>query len=126
MLYNQNWNIPANPVRETLLRAADLMEQHGYARGIRLSKSGLYGNKVGSMCFLGAVNAAQGDAEGLDTELTKDCSIAFCEAVGVEYGSIYPTHTAANWNNTHEGPEVIKAMRLAAELVVAKEKVDAV
>src|SRR5262245_43210550 len=51
MLYDPKWQVKAEPWREVLLKAADLIEKHG------LSKRCLE-RPDGSLCIMGAINMA--------------------------------------------------------------------
>lgn len=126
MLYNKNWDYKLNPVADTLMKAADLLEKYGHAKHVRVAPDG-------SMCFLGALNAAQGQHSpmGPDTPLTKLASDATMKVLGLtiqvpdrELGAIYgypdARHVVADWNNQPErtGKQVINAMRKAAKSLV--------
>lgn len=125
MLHNPSWDKATNSVRDTLLRAADLLEKRGHV------KWQLKDDK-GSMCALGAILEAQGYdwVEGSypnQDRLTQPAATAICLAMGLRahHGVQY---AIADWNNgpSVTGADVIKAMRLAAEQVVEKEVVNAV
>ncbi len=129
MLYNKDWDYGDNPVSAVLLKAADLLEKHGHTRFIRKDDSG-------SMCFLGALEEAQGHEQGWfslgdDSALTFKASKAVSETMGLDaLGFKADPHDARSavvrWNNDlkRTGQEVIDAMRLTAK-VVAKTKVAA-
>lgn len=66
MLYNTDWNKKNNPVADLMNRAADLIDQNGYSRYNFLTtqfNAHLHdGQKLGSMCILGALQIAAGVA----------------------------------------------------------------
>lgn len=123
MLYNKDWEHPVvySEIGNVLLKAADLLEKHGHTKYIRR-------NMDGSMCFLGAVQEAQGMFTTVeDTPLT----IAASEAV-TKFLDLKPTNRTtrlyvghdyyyavlvADWNNAEErtAEEVINIMRQVAE-----------
>lgn len=114
MLNNTNWN-KSNPVSDILLKAADLIEQNGHAHFIRIDHNG-------SMCFLGAINVAEGFPEGIsperpyaisDIELQASKAVANVLGVGIILSSDI-VQDVVNWNNTHTAEEVIEVMRMAA------------
>lgn len=118
MLYNKNWDYKLNPVADTLMKAADLLEKYGHAKHVRVAPDG-------SMCFLGALNAAQGQHSqmGPDTPLTKLASEATMKVLGLKIqndGIQDARHAVADWNNEpwRTGQEVIDAMRKAAKSLV--------
>lgn len=118
MLYNKNWDYKLNPVADTLMKAADLLEKYGHAKHVRVDADG-------SMCFLGALNAAQGQHSpmGPDTPLTHLASEATAKVLGLEHrhdGVEDYRHAVANWNNAPErtDKQVINAMRKAAKSLV--------
>jgi hypothetical protein len=119
MLYNKNWDYKLNPVADVLMKGADLLEKHGHTKHVRVGPDG-------TMCFLGALNAAQGETSmmGPDTPLTKLASEATAKVLGLEHrhdGVEDYRHAVANWNNAPErtGRQVINAMRKAAKSLVA-------
>ena len=125
MLYNKDWEKPKiNPVADVLLRGADLMEKYGHVRYVRKDHNG-------SMCFLGALQEAQGIDSftpllSQDTALTHKAAKVFAEMLGlpVIYGNEDDRRgDAATWNNSEKvtGKDVIAAMRRAAK-VAAKLK----
>lgn len=126
MLYNQDWERQSNPVSDILLKAADLLEKHGLAKFQRMDING-------SMCFLGAVQAAQfGISDqikyGGDSDLTLEVSEAVASLLKLRKGHAPDTRQAvADWNNHPErtSQQVIDAMRQAAHAVM-KETADVV
>lgn len=126
MLYNTNWNVPTNSVRETLLRAANLLEERGHVKYTLKDPNG-------SMCALGAILEAEGykwnhDWEAEDS-LTRPAATAICKALGLESkGRWGPQSVVAEWNNDPaiSPSDVMKGMRQAADYVLTKEKVDVV
>lgn len=124
MLYNKDWEHPVvySEIGNVLLKAADLLEEYGHIKYIRRDMSG-------SMCFLGALQEAQGIlvTTGEDTPLTIAASAAVVKFldlkptnktarmyIGHDY---YHAVLMAEWNNAEErtGQEVIDAMRQTAE-----------
>lgn len=123
MLYNQDWDRKPKSVSDVLLKAADLLEQRGHAKFIRVHPNG-------SMCFLGALEVAQGyeggyRSPGGDGPLTREAALVTAKVLGLTV-CYTPYIRIADWNNLPErtAQEVIDAMRLAAT-VAAKESVDA-
>ena len=124
MLFNKDWEKPKiNPVADVLLMGADLMEKYGHVRDVRKD-----GN--GSMCFLGALQEAQGIIDDYsysrDTALTHRAAKVFAEMLNLPliYGHEDDRRgDAATWNNRPDvtGKDVIAAMRKAAK-VAAKLK----
>ena len=115
MLYNKDWERKSNPVSDLLYKAAALLEKHGHVRFSREDENG-------SMCFLGAMEAAEhGDvmAGRPDSELVIQAAEAVIQTLGIkpreDRDARYP---AVAWNNVPErtGQEVIDAMRLAAHV----------
>lgn len=129
MLYNKDWAYKLNPVADVLLKAADLLEKYGHVKLTR-------GNIHTGMCFLGALEVAQGHpegydflgAEGPDTEITIAASHAVAKSLGLKVKSHESHHewaagrAMANWNNAPErtGQEVIDAMRNTAVKLMEK------
>jgi hypothetical protein len=121
MLYNESWDKSnSNPVSDVLRKGADLIEKHGHAKFTRRDKNG-------SMCFLGALDVAQGRNEQnwkfeRDTELTRRAAVALSQVVdmSVLFADKEPDkrYVTAEWNNLPErtAQEVIDAMRLAADV----------
>ena len=115
MLYNKDWAYKLNPVADVLFNAADLLEKHGHIKHER-------GNEHVGMCFLGALDTAQGRARysGGDTLLTYEAAEAVAQSLGlkldVQHQESDYRHAMANWNNAGErtGQEVIDAMRSTA------------
>lgn len=116
MLFNKNWDkVPNDPVSDVLLKAADLLEKHGLAKSTRIAFDG-------SMCFLGALEKAQGyQNTWSDTPLTYAASEAVSKALGLPepFPGDY-RHAVVRWNNASERTvqEVVAAMRLAAKTKV--------
>lgn len=115
MLYNKNWGL--NEVGQVLIKAADLLEEHGHTKHARERANG-------SMCFLGALEKAQGDGDPKilyrpDSPLTYAASEAISRMLGLDTGRYGGDHRCAcvDWNNDDDrtGQEVIDAMRLAAK-----------
>lgn len=97
----------SNPVSDVLRRAADLMELHGHCKFTRR-------NDAGSMCILGAIEAAQNHRTTFfDSSLTIHAARAISDVLNLENTSLCDV---ADWNNIPErtGEEVIAVMRLAA------------
>jgi len=126
MLYNKDWAYTLNPVADVLLKAADLLEKYGHVKFMR-------GGRYSGMCFLGALDVAQGHRNnGPDTLLTKETSEAVGKNLGlklnVQRQELDYRYAMVNWNNLPErtGQEVIDAMRLTASKLLEKEKTHAV
>lgn len=135
MLYNKDWAYQLNPVADILLKAADLLEQRGHTKWTRL-------DDVGRMCFLGAVEIAQGHEHGYalgghDGEITHEASRVVAQALGLKLRMDDPRKldgehdyrgAVVDWNNATErtGQEVIDAMRLTASKLLEKETTHAV
>ncbi len=112
MLYNKDWAYKLNPVADVLFRGADLLEKRGHVKHIRLDYDG-------RMCFLGALDVAQGYPAMVahkDTDLTMEASEAVGRYLGLGRGVIDFRSPMAIWNNQDErtGQEVIDAMRNTA------------
>jgi hypothetical protein len=114
MLYNKDWAYKLNPVADVLFKAADLLEKHGHIKRTR-------GDRKTGMCFLGALEVAQGYElinTWHDTPLTVEASEAVAKTIGVNRSEGYPDYRTnmANWNNegVRTGQEVIDAMRKTA------------
>ena len=63
MLYNKAWDKPAANINDPvslLLRAAEIIEEVGLAKGHFIIEDGHYGQPIGAMCIQGAVIAAAG------------------------------------------------------------------
>ena len=115
MLYNKDWDYKLNPVADVLMKAADLLVKYGHVKFIR-------GDFFVGMCALGALQAAQGEANhGWDTALTLQASRAVMDMLAVPSDMHYPHAALANWNNKPErtGQEVIDAFREAAKSLIA-------
>lgn len=119
MLYNQDWG-RANPVRDVLLKAADLLETYGHVKHTRVDHRG-------SMCILGAIDAAQNENKGRprltypDTPLTYQVSDVVAATLGLDVGYGEDNrHVIVAWNNRNErtAQEVIDVLRLAARTKV--------
>lgn len=123
MLYNQDWG-RANPVRDVLLKAADLLETYGHVKHTRVDHRG-------SMCILGAIDAAQNENKGRprltspDTPLTYQVSDVVAATLGLHVGlhegvGADSRHAIVAWNNSNErtAQEVIDVLRLAARTKV--------
>jgi hypothetical protein len=120
MLYNKDWDYKLNPVADVLMKAADLLEKHGHIKHLR-------GDLKSGMCFLGAIEAAQGRSKSwVDTPLTYEASRVVVKALNLTAGHDDRV-VMANWNNEPKrtAQEVIDAMRLAAKVAV-KENINAV
>jgi hypothetical protein len=117
MLYNKEWERPSNPVSDVLLKAAELIAQKGHAKYTRLDYS------TGSMCLLGAIDAAQGnnpDRSTQDTPLTMKATLAIAKTLGLHLNPFEDArYPAVRWNNDGKrtAQEVIDTLRLAAEVV---------
>ncbi len=121
MLFNKDWDRPhTNPVSEVLLKAADLIEQRGHTKHIRVDDKG-------SMCLLGAIAVAQGHdigyslgMRGGDTELTYEAAETIVNTLGIMVGLRDIRGIAVDWNNAPKrtAQEVIDVMRLAARTKV--------
>lgn len=119
MLYNQDWG-RANLVRDVLLKAADLLETYGHVKHTRVDDKG-------SMCILGAIDAAQHDNLGRprltypDTPLTYQVAGVVALTLGLHAGPHEDNrHVIVKWNNSNErtAQEVIDVLRLAAQTKV--------
>lgn len=136
MLYNKDWAYKLNPVADTLLKAADLLEKRGHTKHIRL-------DGAGRMCFLGAVAVAQGQESGWllgerggDSKITHEAARAVVDSLGLKPRRLLTDKgderdyrgVMVDWNNKTErtGQEVIDAMRQTASQLLEKEKVHAV
>lgn len=123
MLYNKDWAYQLNPVADVLLRAADLLETHGHTKGTRVDRRG-------RMCFLGALEVAQGHQYGYvpgerDGEVTVEAARVVAETLGLKpriNDANDPRGCVVDWNNATErtGQEVIDAMRLTAAHLMEK------
>lgn len=100
----------SNPVSDVLRRAADLMELHGHCKFTRR-------NDVGSMCILGAIEAAQDrcTTHVLDSSLTRLAARTIADVLHLGNTS---SGDLVDWNNLPErtGEEVIAVMRLTATM----------
>lgn len=104
MLYDKNWDKPKVEVvpshRQVLLEAADLIEEKGWCQG-------MYNNRSGAMCMMGAIiNAGRRH----EHRYTSRAHLRLIEAVG----GVAPVL----WNDAPERTqeEVVSALRKAAAL----------
>lgn len=107
MLYNKNWDQKSTTVKDTLNRAADLIEKYGHIKG-------QLGNVKIGMCAHGALFAAAGGGENfyeVNVALGKHLGLRGIGYRGVDYFDI------PAWNNAPERTkeEVITAMRETAD-----------
>jgi hypothetical protein len=102
MLYNKNWD-QKSTVKDTLNRAADLIEKYGHIKG-------QLGDRKMGMCANGAIFAAVGGS----SEIWNDATNALGKHLGL---SGYVRYDIPAWNNAPERTkeEVITAMRDAAD-----------
>src|SRR5882672_3728620 len=128
MLYNKDWAYKLSPVADVLFKAADLLEQRGHTKWTRLDDSG-------RMCFLGALECAQGHEIGYvlgkrDSEITVEASRVVAQTLGLKLKAHEARDIGTNdyrkvmidWNNNaaRTGQEVIDAMRMTASKLMEK------
>jgi hypothetical protein len=122
MLYNKAWDKATTP-SQLLLRAADLIEERGKSNYAFLVTPGSRwdvdeGQKVGSMCAMGAIMVAAGYEDkqvgwatiSLDPLVNKTIML-----LREEVGSVGP------WNNSTTKEDVMTKLREVAEMVGAAE-----
>lgn len=120
MLYNKAWDKPTTP-SQLLLRAADLIEERGKSNYAFIVTPGsrfeLEGQKVGSMCAMGAIMVAAGYEKniGWDTIVSNPLVHKTIRLLREEVGSVGP------WSNSTTKEDVMTKLREVAEMVGAAE-----
>lgn len=110
MLYNKDWDKPVK-TKTVLLKAADLIREHGLAKHIRQD-----GN--GALCTYGAVAMAADGNISTDSVLMTSTMRYLTKYMA--YAGICTTHRCvANWNNAPErtAKQVIAVLKGAANAV---------